>query len=401
MTLSINPLVDRFRPSAIGVVFDLATRLREEGREIFDLSLGEPDFDTPLHIREAAKAAIDAGVTRYTPVDGSSELKRAIRRKFLRDNGLDYAQGEIVVAAGAKPLLAAAIQAVASRGDEVILTTPCWPSHLGMIELAEASSVRVRTPLEAGFKMSPDQLAAALTPRTRLVLICSPSNPTGAVYSADELGAVADVLRSRPDIWILTDDLYEHVVFAPSRFATIAAVAPDLRERILTVNGVSKTFAMTGWRIGYAGGPRLWIDAIRKIFSQSNGGPCSISQAAAVAALDGPQEFLGDWAAIYRRRRDLALAGLVNIPGMSCSVPEGAFFLLPSCANLMGKVTSRGRRIGSSIAFAQYLLEDWGVVVVPGSGFEDDAYFRLSMAAFEPVIVNSVERIAEACLMLM
>jgi aspartate aminotransferase len=401
MTLSINPLVDRFRSSAIGAVFDLATSLREEGREILDLSLGEPNFDTPLHVREAAKAAIDAGITRYTAVDGSSELKRAVRRKFLRDNGLDYAQGEIVVAAGAKPLLAAAIQAVATQGDEVILTTPCWPSHLGMIELAGASPVRVPTSLGAGFKMSPAQLAAALTSHTRLILLCSPSNPTGAVYSADELRAIAELLQSRPDIWILTDDLYEHVVFAPSRFATIAAVAPDLLGRTLTVNGVSKAFAMTGWRIGYAGGPPLWVDAIRKIFSQSNGGPCSISQAAAVAALDGPQEFLSDWAAIYRRRRDLALAGLANIPGMSCAVPEGAFFLLPSCANLMGKVTSSGTRIGSSIEFAEYLLEDWGVVVVPGSGFEGESYFRMSTATSDSVIANSVARIGSACHALM
>ncbi len=397
MTLALNPLVARFQASVIGAVFDLATRLREEGREILDLSLGEPDFDTPLHIRDAAKAAIDAGVTRYTPVDGTSELKRAVRRKFLRDNGLDYALREIVVAAGAKPLLAAAIQAIASRGDEVVLTTPCWPSHLGMIELAEARPVRVPTSLEGGFKMSPGRLAAALTPQTRLVLICSPSNPTGAVYSADELRALADVLRTRPDIWVLTDDIYEHIVFAPSRFATIAAVAPDLRERILTVNGVSKTFAMTGWRIGYAGGPQLWVDAIRKIFSQSNGGPCSVSQAAAVAALDGPQDFLSDWAAIYRRRRDLALAGLAKVPGLSCAVPEGAFFLWPGCADLIGKVTPSGRRIGSSTEFARYLLEECGVVVVPGAGFEGDAYVRISTATSDAVIADGIDRIATAC----
>jgi aspartate aminotransferase len=400
MTLSISSLVDRFQPSAIGAVFDLATRLREEGHEILDLSLGEPDFDTPLHVREAAKAAIDAGVTRYTPVDGTSELKRAVRRKFLRDNGLDYDQSEIVVGAGAKPLLAAAIQAVASQGDEIILTTPCWPSHLGMIELAEARPVRVPTSLDGGFKMSPGQLSAALTPRTRLVLLCSPSNPTGAVYSADELRELAEVLRTRPDIWVLTDDLYEHVVFAPSSFATIAAIAPDLRERILTVNGVSKTFAMTGWRIGYAGGPRRWVDAIRKIFSQSNGGPCSISQAAAVAALDGPQQFLSGWAAIYRRRRDLALAGLANVPGISCLIPEGAFFLFPSCAGLIGKVTPTGRRIASSTEFAQYLLQECGVVVVPGAGFEGDPYFRMSTATSDFVIADGIDRIAKACCML-
>ena len=398
---NLSSVLDRFQPSAIAEIFDQAVRLKEAGRTLWDFSTGEPDFDTPEHIRAAAKRAIDAGATRYTAVDGTSALKAAVRRKFRRDNGLDYEEAQIVVGSGAKPLLAAAVQAIVEAGDEVILPTPCWPSHLGMILLAGGTPALVETGIAPGsnraFKMTADQLAAAITPRTKALILCSPSNPTGAVYAADELRALADVLLEHPNVWILSDDLYEHITFDDVAFTTLAAVEPALAARTLTVNGVSKTFAMTGWRIGFAGGPTIWADAIRKIYSQSSGGACSISQTAAVEALDGPQDFLRDWAATYQRRRDLALAGLAEAPGIACTPPEGAFYLFPSCAGVIGKTTSGGQKITDAGTFARHLLDDWGVVVVPGPGFECGPYLRLSTATDETTLRDGVARIAEAC----
>lgn len=384
------------KPSPIVEIFDQALRLRAEGRDLIDLSVGEPDFDTPRHIREAGARAIDAGVTRYTATDGTSDLKAAIRRKFSRDNGLQYNPREIVISAGAKPLLAVAMQAVLNPGDEVILTTPCWASHPGMVELCAAVPVLVETGIESGFKLSPDRLAAALTPRTRMLVLCSPSNPTGAVYSAEELAGLAEIVRTRPDILVLSDDLYEHIVFDANRFATLAAVAPDLRDRIFTVNGVSKAYAMTGWRIGYGGGPEWWMDGIRAIFSQSNGGPCSISQAAAAAALDGPQDLLAEWRKIYQDRRDVALALVDEIDGLTALRPEGAFYLMPHCGALIGRRRPDGTRIENSTDLASWFL-DRGVVVVPGRGFHCGPYFRMSVAASETTIRKGLHRMAEAC----
>ncbi len=298
-------------------------------------------------------------------------------------------------------LLTAAVQAIVEAGDEVILATPCWPSHLGMVLLAGGTPVRIETGIAPGtnqsFKMSAGQLAAAITPRTKAVLLCSPSNPTGAVYSETELRALAQVLLKHPGIWIVSDDLYEHITFDGVGFATMAAVEPGLFGRTLTVNGVSKGYAMTGWRIGFAGGPKLWAGAIRKIYSQSSGGACSISQAAAVEALDGPQAFLEDWAAVYQRRRDSALAGLAACPGLACATPEGAFYLFPECSGVIGKTTAKGANINDTTGFARYLLDDWGIVVVPGAGFDCGPYFRLSIATDEPTIQAGVARIGEAC----
>lgn len=389
----LNPDLDRLRPSAISDVFDMADGLRESGRQLFDFSVGEPDFDTPENIREAAKVAIDCGQTRYTAVDGTALLKQAIAAKFRRDNGLDFSDAQIAVASGAKPLLAVAIQAVAGQGDEVVISTPCWTSHIGMIELAGATARLVETDIETGFKMTPEQLRRALNANTRLLLLCSPSNPTGAVYTADELAALGDVLADYPEVWVLSDDLYEHIVFEKDLFATIAAVSPAVRDRTLTVNGVSKCYAMTGWRIGYAAGPREWIRVIRKVFTQSNGGPCSISQAAAIEALNGPQAYLSEWLAIYRQRRDLTLSLLRDAPGLECAVPEGAFYIMPKCAELIGRKTPSGSTIKSSADFCKYLIEAFGVVTVPGAGFFCDPYFRLSFATSENILKEGCARI--------
>ncbi|MEM7172669.1 MAG: pyridoxal phosphate-dependent aminotransferase [Pseudomonadota bacterium] len=393
----LSSLLDRFQPSAIAQIFSHATRLRETGKELWSFSTGEPDFDTPDHIRAAAKRAIDEGDTHYTPTDGRSALKEAVQGKFQRDNDLDYSVEQIVIGMGAKPLLTNAIQAVVDQGDEVILTTPCWPSHVGMTMMAGGQPIRIETGSETGFKMSPEMLEAVITSRTRLVLLCSPSNPTGAVYSAQELEGLAAVFRKHPQIWILTDDLYEHILFDDMSFATIAQVAPDLKDRVLTVNGVSKGYAMTGWRIGYAGGPDPWIRGIQKIFSQTNGGPCSISQAAATEALNGPQDFLRDWAQVYQSRRDLALSYLGDCPGLTCAPPAGAFYLLPNCSSLLGKTTPQGQTLQDSSQLADHLLNDWGIVVVPGAGFDCGPYFRISVATSEEVIKGGLERLVKAC----
>ncbi|MGO4909979.1 pyridoxal phosphate-dependent aminotransferase [Pseudorhodobacter sp. W20_MBD10_FR17] len=392
----LNSALTRLKPSAISDVFDRAAQLRANGQKLFDFSVGEPDFDTPAAICEAGIKAINDGKTRYTAVDGTPELKQAIAAKFRRDNGLDFALDQIVVASGAKPLLAVAIQAVAGPGDEVILPTPCWTSHVGMIDLCGAEAKLVECGMDSGFKITPNQLRAVLTAKTRLLLLCSPSNPTGAVYSADELAALGKVLADFPGVWVLSDDLYEHIVFAPNIFATLAEVAPELRDRILTVNGVSKSYAMTGWRIGYAAGPTQWVNAIRKVFSQSNGGPCSISQAASVEALNGPQDFLETWRATYQRRRDLAVSILAQAPGLELATPEGAFYIFPNCAKLLGKETPQGRKIETSSDFCTLLLEQHNVVTVPGAGFFCDPYFRISIATSEDVIQDGCQRIVDA-----
>ncbi len=384
-------------PSPIVTVFDRATKLRGQGYDLIDFSIGEPDFDTPAHICDAGMRAIRDGVTRYTATDGSVELKEAIQRKFLRDNGLKFTLEEISVCSGAKPLLATAVQAVLNPGDEVVVPTPAWTSHLGMVAVVGGCLKLVETGLEFGFKMSAEALEAVFTPKTRLLLLCSPSNPTGTVYSREDLREFAEILRKHPNILVISDDLYEHITFDDCCFSTLASVAPDLSERILTVNGVSKAYAMTGWRIGYGGGPKWWTDGIRAIFSQTNGGPCSISQIAATAALDGPQHLLAQRCKTYQRRRDLALDGIASIPALRATRPEGAFYLMPECSRLIGwRRLSDGGVIKNSTDLADYFL-DWGVVVVPGAGFSCDPYFRLSIATSETAIQEGLHRISKAC----
>ncbi len=388
--------INNIQGSPISAIFDQATRLRAEGHDLIDFSVGEPDFDTPEHICNAGIKAIQQGNTRYTAVDGTADLKAAIARKFKTDNGLEYSSAQIVISAGAKPLLATAMQAVINSDDEVIIPTPAWPSHIGMVEVCSGKPVMVATTHEDGFKLNATALEAAITPKTKLLLLCSPSNPTGAVYSAKALADLAEVLRRHPNILIVSDDLYEHIVFDDNRFATLAAVAPHLQDRILTVNGVSKAYAMTGWRIGYAGGPEWWMNGIRKISSQINGGPCSISQAASIAALDGPQEFLSTWCDTYCKRRDIALEGLTKIDGLSVGNPEGAFYLMPHCGGLLDKKTPDGKHIKTSTDLASYLLNE-GVVVVPGAGFFCDPYFRMSTATSEANIIEGIRRMTAAC----
>ncbi len=386
-------------PSAIVTVFNRAIELRTQGRDLIDFSIGEPDFDTPQHICQAGMGAIRDGATRYTATDGTADLKDAVRRKFSRDNALDFNRDEIIVSSGAKPLLATAVQAVLNPGDEVIIPTPAWTSHLGMVAVASGHLKLIKTGMTTGFKMSAQQLQTVITPKTRLLLLCSPSNPTGAVYSQPELEEIAEVLRQNPHVLAISDDLYEHIVFDDITFATLASVAPDLSNRILTVNGVSKAYAMTGWRIGYAGGPRWWTDGIRAIFSQTNGGPCSISQIAATAALDGPQELLARRCKTYRQRRDFALERLAKIPALKVARPEGAFYLMPECGNLIGRQRALDGGISiieTSTDLADYFL-DWGIVVVPGSGFSCDPYFRLSIATSQDLIEEGLNRLAEAC----
>ncbi len=375
-------------------VFNRAFELRQQGVDLIDFSVGEPDFDTPAHICDAGIAAIRAGDTRYTPTDGNGLVKSAVAEKFRRDNGLDFTPSQIIVCSGAKPLLASAVQAVLNTGDEMILPVPLWASHLGMVQAVGGAPVLVNT-ADTGFKLTAALLENAITPKTRLLMICSPSNPTGAVYNAAELGELASVLRKHKQVNVICDDLYEHIIFDGAEFATLAAVAPDLKDRILTVNGVSKSYAMTGWRIGFAGGPDWWTNGIRSLFSQTNGGACSISQAAAVAALNGPQDFLRDWCATYQRRRDVALQGLATIDGLETQTPDGAFYLMPDCGALLGRHKSDGSTIDSSTDLAEHFL-DHGVVVVPGSGFAREPYFRMSIATSKANIIEGIKRMKSA-----
>ncbi len=389
--------LSRIKPSPTIAVTDLARKLAAEGRDIIGLGAGEPDFDTPEHIKEAAIAAIRAGKTKYTNVDGTPELKAAIARKFARENGLHYTPRQISVGAGGKQVLYNAFMATLDPGDEVIVPAPYWVSYPDMVLLAGGTPVFVPCPENNGFKLRPEDLEAAIGPRTKWVILCSPSNPTGAAYTREELAALADVLVRHPQVWVMSDDIYEHLVYDGFTFHTIAQVEPRLYERTLTVNGVSKAYCMTGWRIGYAGGPVPLIEAMAKIQSQSTSNPCSISQAAAVAALDGDQSFIAKHNAIFQERRDLVVRELNRAPGLHCARPQGAFYVYPSCAGVIGKRTPQGAVLESSEDFARYLLESVGVAVVHGSAFGLDPYFRISYATATAVLEEACARIRRAC----
>ncbi len=389
--------LSRIKPSPTIAVTNLARELRAAGRDIIGLGAGEPDFDTPDHIKEAAIAAIRRGETKYTAVDGTPQLKEAIVRKFRRDNGLDYEPAEITVGTGGKQVLYNAFMATVDAGDEVVIPAPYWVSYPDMVRLAGGEPVFVPCPAENGFRLRPEDLARAITPRTKWLVLNSPSNPTGAAYRREELAAIAEVLRAHPQVWVMTDDMYEHLVYDDFVFTTIAQVAPDLKPRTLTVNGVSKAYAMTGWRIGYAGGPRELIRAMATIQSQSTSNPCSISQAAAVAALDGDQSFLAERNRVFRERRDLVVSMLDRAPGLSCPKPEGAFYVYPSCAGVIGKRPPGGQPIANSEDFARYLLEDAGVAVVHGAAFGLDPHFRISYATATELLEEACRRIIRAC----
>ncbi len=387
----------RVKPSATIAVTAKARLLQREGRNVIGLGAGEPDFDTPDNIKQAAIAAINAGKTKYTDVDGIPELKEAICAKFARENGLTYKPSQVNVSPGGKPVIYNAFVATLNPGDEVIIPTPYWVSYPDMVYLAGGEPRFVQTSAATNFKVEPAALEAAITPRTRWVLLNSPSNPSGAAYTRDELKAIGEVLLRHPHVWILTDDMYEHLVFDDFEFTTIAQVVPELYDRTLTMNGVSKAYSMTGWRIGYAAGPEPLIKLMAKVMSQSTSNPCSISQWAALEALNGPQDFIKPNARLFQERRDLVVSMLNQATGMHCPTPEGAFYVYPSVAELIGKTAPTGKVITDDEAFASELLESEGVAVVHGAAFGLSPHFRISYATSNAVLEEACGRIQRFC----
>ncbi|WP_395317191.1 aspartate transaminase [Variovorax sp. UC74_104] len=388
--------VRRIKPSPSTSAADRANELRRQGKSIVNLVVGEPDFDTPAHIRQAAAAAIERGATRYTLMAGTVELREAIVAKLQRENGLSYAMNEIIATSGAKSAIYNAFAVTLEPGDEVIIPAPYWVSYPDMVLACEGTPVTVACPEANGFKLTPAQLEAAITPRTRWLLINSPSNPTGASYTAAEYRALAEVLQRHPQVMVMTDEIYEHIRFGSEPLPHILAVAPSLRDRTLIVNGVSKTYAMTGWRIGYAAGPVDLIKALDTLLSQSTGNCCSVSQAAAAAALNGDQRFVAESVAVYRQRRDRTLALVNEIPGLSCATPPGAFYLYIDCGGLIGKTTPEGKRLQEDGDVVMYLLESEGVAVVAGTAYGLSPYFRLSIATSLETLEEGCRRIARA-----
>ncbi len=387
----------RIKPSPTIGVSQKAAELKAAGRNVISLGAGEPDFDTPDHVKEAAKSAIDRGETKYTAVAGTLALREAIARKFKRDNELDYAPGQITVGCGGKQVIYNALMATLDPGDEVIIPAPYWVSYPDITLLAEGEPVVVPCAPERGFKLDPADLEQAITRRTKWIILNSPSNPTGAAYNYVEMRQICDVLLRHPRVWVMTDDIYEHIAYDGFRFVTPAQVEPQLKERTLTLNGCSKAYAMTGWRVGYAAGPKHLIEAINMIQSQSTTHTCSISQAAAVAALDGSHDFLIERNRVFKERRDLVVEALNHAPGLSCARPEGAFYVYPSCAGLIGTRTPTGQIIDSDEAFATYLLEAEGVAVVHGAAFGLSPYFRISYATSTRLLEDACQRIQRAC----
>jgi aspartate aminotransferase len=385
------------KPSATIAISTMANEMKAAGQDVISLGAGEPDFDTPENIKDAAKAAIAAGKTKYTAPDGIAELKDAICVKFSRDNSLTYARDQISVSTGGKQVLFNALMATINAGDEVIVPAPYWVSYPDMVLLFDGVPVKVSTTLEDNFKMAPQALEAAITPKTKWLIFNSPSNPTGAGYSWDELKALTDVLLRHPHVWIMTDDMYEHLAYAPFKFCTVAEVEPALYDRTLTVNGVSKAYAMTGWRIGYAGGPVALISAMRKVQSQSTSNPSSISQWAAFEALNGSQDYISTSVPVFRRRRDLVVAMLNAAEGITCPEPEGAFYVYPSIQGCIGKDSPAGTKIVDDEAFAKALLAETGIAVVFGAAFGLSPAFRVSYATSDENLVDACTRIQKFC----
>ena len=393
----LSDTLSRVKPSPTIAVTTKAAELKAQGRDVIGLGAGEPDFDTPANIREAAKRAIDAGKTRYTAVDGIPELKKAICDKFLRENGLTYTPAQISVGTGGKQILYNALMATCNKGDEVIIPAPYWVSYPDMVELAGGTPVPVVATIESDFKLTAAQLEAAITPKTKWFIFNSPSNPTGAGYTADELRALCDVLLRHPHVWIMSDDMYEHLVFDDFVFTTPAQIEPKLYDRTLTCNGVSKSYAMTGWRIGYAGGPAHLIKAMGTIQSQSTSNPSSVSQYAALEALTGPQDFLAPNRVVFQKRRDLVVSMLNAAKGITCPKPEGAFYVYPDISGCIGKTTPLGKKIANDEDFATYLLEDTGVAVVFGAAFGLSPNFRVSYATSDAILRDACTRIQNFC----
>jgi aspartate aminotransferase len=393
----LSDTLARVKPSPTIAVSNLAAELKAQGKDVIGLGAGEPDFDTPDNIKKAAMAAMDAGKTKYTAVDGIPELKAAICAKFERDNGLSYTPAQVTVGTGGKQVLYNALMATLNPGDEVVIPAPYWVSYPDMVLLAGGTPVIAEAQAQTAYKLTPEQLEAAITPKTKWFIFNSPSNPTGAGYSADELKGLTDVLMRHPHVWVMSDDMYEHLVYDGFEFATPAQVEPGLHDRTLTVNGVSKAYAMTGWRIGYAAGPEELIRAMRKVQSQSTSNPCSISQWAAVEALNGPQDYIAANNETFRRRRDLVVGMLNDTPGITCPTPEGAFYVYPSIAGLIGKKTPGGVTIDTDETFARALLEDKGVAVVFGGAFGLSPCFRISYATSDENLREACTRIRDFC----
>jgi len=393
----LSDTLARVKPSPTIAVTTKAAELKAAGKDVIGLGAGEPDFDTPQNIKDAAKRAIDQGKTKYTAVDGIPELKKAICAKFLAENGLTYAPNQITVGTGGKQILYNALVATCNPGDEVIIPAPYWVSYPDMVLLAGGTPVPVVATLENNFKITPAQLEAAITPKTKWFIFNSPSNPTGAGYTWDELKALTDVLLRHPQVWILSDDMYEHLVFDDFKFCTPAEVEPQLYDRTLTTNGVSKSYAMTGWRIGYAGGPVHLIKAMGTVQSQSTSNPCSVSQYAALEGLTGPQEFLTTNKALFQGRRDLVVSMLNAAPGITCPTPEGAFYVYPDISGCIGKTSAAGTLIADDEAFASALLEETGVAVVFGAAFGLSPNFRVSYATADETLREACSRIQAFC----
>ena len=393
----LSPRMALVRPSPTLAVTDNAKALKAKGLDVIVLAQGEPDMDTPANICEAAVQAIRAGQTRYTPVNGTVELKKAIVAKFLRDHAMTINPNDVIIGTGGKQVLFNALVATLGEGDEVLIPAPCWVSYPDMAILAGGKAVTVACGAETNFKITPAQLQKAITPRTRWLILNSPSNPTGSVYTEQELRLLGDVLKSHPNVLVMVDDMYEKLLFDGTTFCTLAQSAPAIADRILTVNGVSKAYCMTGWRIGYGHGPSWLIEAMSTIQSQSTSNPSSISQAAAVEALNGPQDFIAKHNVIFQRRRDMVVRLLNECPGITCLKPQGAFYVYPSCAGTLGKTTPKGKKINNDFDFATALLDEKLVAVVPGEAFGLAPYFRISYATSDAILEEACKRIHAFC----
>lgn len=391
MELRLSDRVLSIKPSPTLAVTNRAAELKAAGKDIIGLGAGEPDFDTPEHIKAAAIKAIENGFTKYTAVDGTAGLKKAIIAKFKRDNGLDYQPNQILVSSGGKQSFFNLALAFLNKGDEVIIPAPYWVSYPDMVLIADATPVCIECPQSQNYKITAAQLEAAITPNTKLLVLNSPSNPTGMVYTKEELLALADVLRKHPHVWVATDDMYEHIIWTKEPFVNIVTVAPDLYDRALVLNGVSKAYAMTGWRIGYAAGPAKVIGAMKNVQSQSTSNPASISQVAAEAALDGDQDVLKPMVAAFKERHDYVVAALNEIDGVSCSPADGAFYAF---ANVEGAIAKMGLK--NDLEFSEVLLNTVGVAVVPGSAFGLDGHMRISYATSMKTLEDAIARIKKA-----
>jgi aspartate aminotransferase len=396
MTL-IAERLERISPSQTIAISTKARALKAAGRNIISLSAGEPDFDTPQNVKDAAIRAIQAGETKYTDMAGTAALRRAVAEKFRRDSGLDYKPEEIIVSTGGKQVIFNAMVATLDKGDEAIIPTPCWVSYPDIVSLADGTPVFVPCGQNNGFKLRAEDLEAAITPKTKWLIINNPCNPTGAAYSAEDLRPICDVLLRHPNVWVFTDDIYEKLAYDGFRPATIVEVEPKLRDRTLTMNGCSKAYAMTGWRIGFAGGPLPLIKALDKLQSQSTSNASSISQAAALEGLSGPQGFIGEMVAVYKQRRDLVVDMLNKAPGIVCHKPEGAFYVFPSVHGCIGKTSRGGAKIDSDEAFVIALLEEEGVAAVHGSAFVYPGHFRISYATDTESLREACKRIQHFC----